>query len=123
MVKYRSCGTAISIATTQIRTATRIVIGRPILGFRGLMIALYLKKSKLTIKIQCSFLHHMKYIQTLVNKVITEQWLPVYKGHYFGIPRWTLYSLYKSFKARINHLSKVKRQFVNWLTSTSVFPT
>ena len=40
--KYRSWGTAIVIATSQIPIATRIVIGRPIRGLRGRIIALYL---------------------------------------------------------------------------------
>ena len=38
-------GRAIIMATIHIRTATKIVIGRPIRGFRGLIIALYLIKT------------------------------------------------------------------------------
>ena len=35
-----------AIATSQIPTATNIVIGRPILGLSGLIMALYLEKKK-----------------------------------------------------------------------------
>ena len=44
VVKYKSCGTANAVPTTQMRTATKMVMGRPIRGFKGLMIALYLKR-------------------------------------------------------------------------------